>query len=111
MARFPLSSVDTDIGGGRSFLNRVLLAGLLLAPCTVAQAANPFGDRLENGRVIAFASTDIPPGRLGATVVCLDGYKFGVAAMMGLGNAAGSSIGIVQVMEERDGRTVPATCR
>jgi hypothetical protein len=111
MARFPFSSVGTDIGGGQPFLNRAVLAGLLLAACAAAQAANPFGDRLENGRVIAFASTDVPPGRLGATVVCLDGYKFGVAAMMGLGNAAGSSIAMVQVMEDRDGRLVPAICR
>jgi hypothetical protein len=110
MARLSLTAVGTEIGGGRRFLNTVLWIGLLAAS-PAPEAANPFGDRLENGRVVAFASTDVPPGRLGATVVCLDGYKFGVAAMMGLGNAAGSSIAMVQVVEERDGRTVPATCR
>ncbi|MCU0971017.1 MAG: hypothetical protein MUF57_04280 [Gammaproteobacteria bacterium] len=110
MTRFSLSSLGTGIGGGRPFLNALVSMGLLAAPPAV-EAANPFGDRLENGRVIAFASTDVPPGRLGATVVCLDGYKFGVAAMMGLGNAAGSSIAMVQVMEDRDGRLAPAICR
>jgi hypothetical protein len=31
--------------------------------------------------------------------------------MMGLGSAAGSSVAMVQVMEDRDGRLVPAACR
>jgi hypothetical protein len=111
MARFSAFSLGTDIGGRKSFLNWAIPAAVLLATGPGAQAANPLGDRLENGRVVAFASTDVPPGRLGATVVCLDGYKFAVAAMMGLGSAAGSSVAMVQVMEDRDGRLVPAACR
>jgi len=81
-----------------------------------ALAADPpgsriLGERLENGRVQAFASTDLAPGRLGAAVVCLDGRSFAVAAMMGHGNTATPAIGIVQVYEERGGQSVPAKCQ
>jgi hypothetical protein len=69
------------------------------------------GDRLENGRVLAFASTDLAPGRLGTAVVCLDGRAFAVAAMMGHGNTATPSVGIVQVYDERGGQLVPAKCQ
>lgn len=69
------------------------------------------GDRLENGRVLAFASTDLAPGRLGAAVVCLDGHAFAVAAMMGHGSTATPSVGIVQVFDDRGGQPVPARCQ
>jgi hypothetical protein len=60
---------------------------------------------------VAFASTDLAPGRLGAAVVCLDGRAFAVAAMMGHGNTATPAIGIVQVFDDRGGQPVPARCQ
>lgn len=101
--------VLVGIGRRPGFLTGMLAALLASAPAA-APAAAPFGDRLENGRVLAFASTDLAPGRLGATVVCLDGYKFAVTAMMGHGSTATPAVGIVQVYEDRDGRPVPAKC-
>jgi hypothetical protein len=98
------------IGRRPGFLTGTL-ACLLFSLSPAASAATPFGDRLENGRVLAFASTDLAPGRLGATVVCLDGYKFAVTAMMGHGNTATPAVGIVQVYEDRDDRPVPAKCK
>lgn len=98
-----------EIGRRPAFLTGVLAASMAVTP-PLARAAAPFGDRLENGRVLAFASTDLAPGRLGAAVVCLDGQKFAVTAMMGHGSTATPAVGIVQVYEERDGRSVPAKC-
>ena len=97
------------IGRRPAFLTGILATVLAGAP-PPAPAAAPFGDRLENGRVMAFASTDLAPGRLGAAVVCLDGHKFAVTAMMGHGSTATPAVGIVQVYEEREGRPVPAKC-
>ena len=96
------------IGRGVAFLTMVAAAGVLAADLPGSKV---MGDRLENGRVLAFASTDLAPGRLGAAVVCLDGRAFAVAAMMGHGNTATPSVGIVQVYEDRGGQPVPARCQ
>jgi hypothetical protein len=101
--------VLVEIGPRPGFLTGMLVALPANAPLP-APAATPSGDRLENGRVLAFASTDLAPGRLGATVVCPDGHKFAVTAMMRHGNTATPAVGIVQVCEERDGRPVSARC-
>ncbi len=98
------------IGRHPGFLTGMLTVLLVTSPLA-ALAATPFGERLENGRVLAFASTDLAPGRLGAAVVCLDGHKFAVTAMMGHGNTATPAVGIVQVYEDRDGQPVPAQCK
>lgn len=89
------------------------LTGLAVLGAAAADlpGSRVLGDRLENGRVMAFASTDLAPGRLGAAVVCLDGRAFAVAAMMGHGNTATPAVGIVQVYEERGGQPVPAKCQ
>ena len=63
------------IGRRPAFLTGILATVLAGTP-PPAPAAAPFGDRLENGRVMAFASTDLAPGRLGAAVVCLDGEAY-----------------------------------
>jgi hypothetical protein len=104
-------------------VNRNLPAWIGWATAFLTVAAVPFavaadlpgskilGDRLENGRVLAFASTDLAPGRLGTAVVCLDGRAFAVAAMMGHGSTATPAVSIVQVYEERGGQAVPARCQ
>lgn len=91
----------------------VFLTGVTAVGASAADlpGSRILGDRLENGRVIAFASTDVAPGRLGAAVVCLDGRSFAVAAMMGHGSTATPAVGIVQVYEERGGQPVPAKCQ
>jgi hypothetical protein len=96
------------IGPAVAFLTAIAATGVLAAD---PLGSKVMGDRLENGRVLAFASTDLAPGRLGAAVVCLDGRSFAVAAMMGHGNTATPAIGIVQVYEERGGQPVPAKCQ
>lgn len=101
--------VLVGIGPRPGFLTGIL-AALLASAQLPASAATPFGDRLENDWLLAFASTDLAPGRLGATVVRPDGHKFAVTAMMRHGNTATPAVGIVQVCEEHDGRPVPATC-
>jgi hypothetical protein len=97
------------IGRAAIFLTGMGIAGGSLA--ADLPGSKVFSDRLENGRVMAFASTDLAPGRLGAAVVCLDGRSFAVAAMMGHGNTATPAVGIVQVYEERGGQPVPARCQ
>lgn len=96
------------IGRGMVFLTGVAAGGAFAADLPGSRV---LGDRLENGRVVAFASTDLAPGRLGAAVVCLDGRAFAVAAMMGHGNTATPAIGIVQVFDDRGGQPVPARCQ
>ena len=96
------------IGRAVVFLTGVAALGAVAADLPGSKI---LGDRLENGRVLAFASTDLAPGRLGAAVVCLDGRAFAVSAMMGHGNTATPAVGIVQVYEERDGKAVPARCQ
>lgn len=97
------------IGRTAGFLMGVTVLGA--AAAADLPGSKILGDRLENGRVLAFASTDLAPGRLGAAVVCLDGRAFAVAAMMGHGNTATPAVGIVQVYEERGGQAVPARCQ
>lgn len=96
------------IGRTAGFLMGVTVLGAAAADLPGSKI---LADRLENGRVLAFASTDLAPGRLGAAVVCLDGRAFAVSAMMGHGNTATPAVGIVQVYEERDGKPVPARCQ
>ena len=96
------------IGRATAFLTGMAAAAALAADLPGSKV---LGDRLENGRVLAFASTDLAPGRLGAAVVCLDGRAFAVAAMMGHGNTATPSVGIVQVFDDRGGQPVPARCQ
>ena len=96
------------IGRAVAFLTGVAALGAVAADLPGSKI---LGDRLENGRVLAFASTDLAPGRLGTAVVCLDGRAFAVAAMMGHGNTATPSVGIVQVYDERGGQLVPAKCQ
>lgn len=96
------------IGCGMVFLTGMAGTGVLAADLPGSKV---FGDRLENGRVLAFASTDLAPGRLGTAVVCLDGHAFAVTAMMGHGNTATPSVGIVQVYDERGGQPVPVRCQ
>jgi len=96
------------IGRWVAFLTGLGVAGALAADLPGSKV---FGDRLENGRVLAFATTDLAPGRLGTVVVCLDGRAFAVTAMMGHGNTATPAVGIVQVYEDRGGQALPARCQ
>lgn len=96
------------IGLTAAFLTGVTVLGVAAADLPGSRILS---DRLENGRVLAFASTDVAPGRVGAAVVCLDGRAFAVAAMMGHGGSGTPAVGIVQVYEERDGQPVPARCQ
>lgn len=96
------------IGLGAAFLTGLGVAAAFAADLPGSKV---LGDRLENGRVLAFASTDLAPGRLGTAVVCLDGRAFAVVAMMGHGSTATPAVGIVQVFDERGGQSVPVRCQ
>ncbi len=108
MSRSWEREVVIGIGRGVFFLMGVAVAAVSVADLPGSKI---LGDRLENGRVMAFASTDLAPGRLGTAVVCLDGRAFAVAAMMGHGNTATPAVGIVQVFDDRGGQPVPARCQ
>ena len=94
----------------RRALCAALIAGLT-APAAIAAQRHPgFGAEQHNASINAEISQDLPPGRLQATLLCLDGFRFAVTAILGHGAAATPAIGMTQVYEERDGRVVPASC-
>jgi hypothetical protein len=87
--------------------------GLLLATLTsAATAALPgsYDTVQRNGRVLAQVAEELPPGKVGATLVCLDGLQFALGAMIGSGSSANPAVSIVQVYMTRDGEVRPATC-
>ncbi len=85
---------------------------LLLVSGQAALAALPgdFATVQRNGRVLAQVAEDLPPGKLSATLVCLDGHQFALGAMLGSGPGSTSAVSIVQVYTAGDGPHRPATC-
>jgi len=84
--------------------------GLVFSASWVAADERHYGDWSKNAKVIAYAASDIPPGRLGAAMICLDGYRFAVAGMLGHGSASAPSVAITQVFANQQGESVPASC-
>ena len=86
----------------------------LIAPGWAALPGAPvsreFDDIANNGRVIAQVAQDIPPGKVGATLIFLDGQKFALGAM--LSHDSGTpAVSLVQVYEAHSGGTRPARCK
>jgi len=75
-------------------------------PTTIDQ----YDDIAFNGKVIAQVAKDLPPGKIGATLVCLNGHQFALGAMLGLGSST-PAVSVVQVYEAHNGGTRPATCK
>lgn len=96
-------------------IRRSLALGVILGLTGASWAALPgapseFDDIANNGRVIAQVAQDIPPGKVGATLVCLDGQKFAVGAILSHSNGA-SAVSMVQVYETKGGINRPALCK
>ncbi|MFM1892493.1 MAG: hypothetical protein RLZ44_1570 [Pseudomonadota bacterium] len=89
-------------------LGLLLLAGMTQ---TAAAALPGSYDTVQrNGRVLAQVAEDLPPGKVSATLVCLDGLQFALGAMIGLGGSVNPTVSIVQVYSAQDGQVRPASC-
>jgi hypothetical protein len=89
-------------------------AGLALA--AAAAVAGPgsldFGTSSRNAQATAEMTLELPPGKLHAATLCLDGHLFAVTTVLGHGStAAAPAVAVTQVYTQRDGRSLPATCR
>ena len=60
--------------------------------------------------VLAQVAKDLPPGKVGATLVCLNGHQFALGAMLGISSGT-PAVSVVQVYEAHNGGTRPATCK
>lgn len=43
-------------------------------------------------------------------ILCVDGLKVFQTIVLGVGTGSGAGVSTIQLYEERDGKTVPATC-
>jgi len=92
-----------------------ILAGLVLlchGAAAAAQGGGPadFGTVHRNAAVTAELTRDLPPGKLHAATVCLDGHLFAVTTVLGHGTGT-PAVAVTQVYAAQEGRSVPATCR
>jgi hypothetical protein len=88
------------------------LVALAQAGAAAAQGGGPadFGTVHRNAAVTAELTRELPPGKLHAATVCLDGYLFAVTTVLGHGSGT-PAVAVTQVYAAQDGSTVPATCR
>ncbi len=82
----------------------------LPGPPSLVGSPGQYDDVAFNGKVLAQVAKDLPPGKVGATLVCLNGYQFALGAMLGI-NTGTPAVSIVQVHEAHQGGTRPATCQ
>lgn len=90
-----------------------MLCAVLVFVCAGANAAKrfePYGEVSRNAQMSAELSEDLPPGKLHLSMICLDGYRFAVASIIGP-SAAAPAVGMTQVYEAINGQVVPARCQ
>lgn len=87
-----------------------ILLSAAVGQTALAALPGDFDTVQRNGRVLAQVAEDLPPGKVGATLVCLDGHQFALGAMVAPGGSGNSAVSIVQVYTARDGQVLPATC-
>jgi len=95
-------------------MNERILVGLAAAGLGLTAAAGPmdFGTSSRNAEATAEITLELPPGKLHAATLCLDGHLFAVTTVLGHGStAAAPAVAVTQVFTRRDGRSLPATCR
>jgi len=85
---------------------------LVCVPAAVnaAKRLEPYADVSHNAQIIAELSQELPPGRLHASMLCLDGFRFAVTSILGAG-AAPPAVSMTQVYEASTNQAVPARCR
>jgi hypothetical protein len=96
----------------RLLVSCTLSTTLVCVPAAVnaAKRFEPYADIGRNAQIIAELSQELPPGRLHASMICLDGFRFAVTSILGPSTAP-PAVSMTQVYEASTNQAVPARCR